>query len=113
MPRGVYDRSKAKPRTRKAAAKTKTSKFTKGERKSRAVNQKPVNKKVVQPAEVKTHMELMDVPAFLAKLKEVCNSLREASAMTTHTKEAELLMNFAICIERQLPPKYLNKEIEV
>jgi len=104
MPRGVYDRSKAKPRTRKNKVASKKIVSSK-----KPVNMKPVNKKPVKAAAPVVLAE-MDVPAFLAKLDEVCKALREASEMTNHVKEAELLKNFAICIERQLPPKYKDPE---
>jgi len=54
----------------------------------------------------------MDIPAFVKKAEWIVEGLREAAAMTNHVKEAELLKNFAICIEKQVVPKY-KKPIEV
>lgn len=55
-------------------------------------------------------VENMDVISFLATVEEACTKLREAGLMTTHEKEGELLTNFAICLERQIVPKYKKKE---
>lgn len=103
MPRGVYDRSKAKPRKSK---KAKTAKAFTKPGKVKAVNMKAVKKPVKAVKTAPEPAKVMDVPAFLDKLKVATEALRACSGMTTHSKEAELLKNFAICLERQVEAKY-------
>ena len=48
----------------------------------------------------------MDVDKFLLKVQECISVLYEASELTTHQAEKDLLFNFGRCIERQIPQKY-------
>lgn len=76
----------------------------------------PIPKPAPKPIETRAANEVvlkdMDVPAFISKAEQIVKELRQAADMTNHVKEAELLKNFAICIEKQVVPKY-KKPIEV
>lgn len=106
MPRGVPKAGFRMTKKRKAASKRRSF-STPGPK--REINMKPVNKKPVKKEDPKP-LTVMDVPKFLAKIDESIKVLREAADLTTHTAEKLLLLNFARCIERQVPPKYKVSE---
>jgi hypothetical protein len=109
MPRGVPKAGFRKTKRWKASAKRRS--FSKPSER-REVNMKPVNKKPAPKASPPPVKKELDVDAYLAKLKEVTEGLRACSEMATHSVESKLLMDFAICIERQIPPKYLYPDEE-
>lgn len=62
----------------------------------------------VKPKEATVNIPLkeMNVKTFIEKAELAAKELRDAANETNHVKEAEMLVNFAIVIERQMLPKY-------